>query len=374
MVNTGEFKLVRMQTVQEQVYRHLRERFETGDWPPDSKLPSTLELANRWGTQPALVHKAMIRLVKEGYLMRRRGLGTFVRDRTRRLACLGIYYSSDIWGNVEQHFFRVLHGLLQKELGEREIILKTCIDSRLASQQTLPLPELADLATSRQLDGLLVPFASPEHLSWLSTMSVPAAFLCTAPIPNRATFDLPQLARLSLEQLAMRGCKSAGLISMIRPIAVNPDGSRHEYMLFLEQFVQTAADLGIRIKDEWIRLPQPGEEAKNGSHERFGYRQVQELLALADRPAGLVVTPDSAARGVIVGLLEKQVRIPQDLVLVVHRNKGIDLLCPLPATYIESNPLDAARALIQLIEVQFRGEEPEAIVLPYHVANPEKER
>jgi DNA-binding LacI/PurR family transcriptional regulator len=369
MVNREELKLVRRQTVQEQVYRHLRERFQSGHWPPDSKLPSTLELAQRWGTQPALVHQAMVRLVKEGYLMRRRGLGTFVRDRARRLACLGVYYPSDIWGNAEQHFFRVLHHLLLGELGKRKIVLRTCIDSRPTNQQGKAFPELLDAVNAHQIEGVLVPFGSPEHLPWFNRLTVPVAFLSTAPIPNRATFDLPQLARLSLEQLAARGCRSAGLISMTHPFAANPDGSRHEYMRFLEQFVQTAADLGIRIKDEWMRLPQVPAEGAPVLHERFGYEQLQFLLALADRPAGLVVNPDSAARGVILGLLEKQVRLPQELQLVVHRNRGIDLLCPLPAVYIESDPMAAAQALTRLIDVQFRGEQPEPITIPYRVVN-----
>ena len=62
-----------------------------GIYPPDAQVPSTNELAAHHRINPATAGKALNRLVDEGLLVKRRGLGMFVADngpellRKRRL-------------------------------------------------------------------------------------------------------------------------------------------------------------------------------------------------------------------------------------------------------------------------------------------------
>ena len=57
----------------------LRKRIASGEWSPDSPLPSETTLAASYGVSVGTMRKAMQQLVEEGLLERRQGSGTFVR-------------------------------------------------------------------------------------------------------------------------------------------------------------------------------------------------------------------------------------------------------------------------------------------------------
>src|SRR5438132_7479383 len=59
---------------------HLLRRIERGDLRQGQKLPSEREYADRLGVSLAPIRQAILDLVKEGYLNRTRGRGTFVQE------------------------------------------------------------------------------------------------------------------------------------------------------------------------------------------------------------------------------------------------------------------------------------------------------
>ena len=89
------------------------------------------------------------------------------------------------------------------------------------------------------------------------------------------------------------------------------------------------------------------------------------MWSLPEKPEGLIVYPDTVARGLVVALREKQVRVPEELKLVLHKNESLGLLCPMPVTFMVSSEREMARALIGQVQKQFRGESCEPIYLPF---------
>ncbi|MBK0868928.1 GntR family transcriptional regulator [Saccharopolyspora sp. HNM0986] len=70
----------------------LLEQITTGSLPPEDRLPSEKELAERYGVSRMTVRQALDALVRERLVVRRRGAGSFVappRVRSRRLNRLG---------------------------------------------------------------------------------------------------------------------------------------------------------------------------------------------------------------------------------------------------------------------------------------------
>ena len=63
-----------------QIHDLVREEIVADRLPPGARLPSEEELAERWGVSLAPVRQALVELAAEGYLDRRRGRGTFVRQ------------------------------------------------------------------------------------------------------------------------------------------------------------------------------------------------------------------------------------------------------------------------------------------------------
>jgi len=67
-------------------------------------------------------------------------------------------------------------------------------------------------------------------------------------------------------------------------------------------------------------------------------------------------------------LNEAQVRVPHELKLALHRNTEIELLCPVPATFVDSSCAATAQALWTQVRRQFHGEVCTLINLPFQLA------
>ncbi len=68
-----------------QLRRHLEKAIETGALPPDMALPPEREIATMTELSRVTVRKAVQALVKEGRIIQRRGSGSFVASKIRRV-------------------------------------------------------------------------------------------------------------------------------------------------------------------------------------------------------------------------------------------------------------------------------------------------
>ncbi len=62
------------------VYEGIRQRIESGEWPPGTTLPPGYELGAMFGVSEGTVEFAVSRLDTEGWIVGRQGLGRFVAD------------------------------------------------------------------------------------------------------------------------------------------------------------------------------------------------------------------------------------------------------------------------------------------------------
>ncbi|MEU5932778.1 winged helix-turn-helix domain-containing protein [Micromonospora sp. NPDC047187] len=60
----------------------LREKIESGEWPPGTKLPSRSQLCNEYGVSDTVVGKAMMILRATGLTETLGGVGVFVAEKS----------------------------------------------------------------------------------------------------------------------------------------------------------------------------------------------------------------------------------------------------------------------------------------------------
>ncbi len=81
------------------LYRHIkvfvREHVESGAWPPGHRVPSENELVSQFNVSRMTAHRALRELQQEGVLARRPGVGTFVREPSRRTSLIDIRNIAD---------------------------------------------------------------------------------------------------------------------------------------------------------------------------------------------------------------------------------------------------------------------------------------
>ncbi len=347
-------------SVQRQISDQLRSEIVQGNLPAGTKLPSAVELSVSWGVSSCTVHNALTSLVKAGLLNRQRGTGTFVAERKKKLTCAAIYYGSAFWKGIEIGFFRLLYSAIQAEFEKQGVKTRLIIDSRNPGEQTTIYPPLADAIRADEVQALIHSLGNRNITSSLRKLSIPSAlFTNGSAIPNNVSFDLRQFLEVSMDRLKREGCRTVGLISNMS--LENEDG---KHTPFHSYFVEVAGERGLEIKNSWIRSA-PKQFLSPGKFERFGYDSFQAIWNQPERPEGLIVYPDEVVRGALMAIAESHISVPKDLKLALHRNEGIDILCPFPAAWATSSPTEAARALIGQIQRQFDGEPVEPVILPF---------
>lgn len=78
------------QTRHEAITEELRGYILSGDWPPGHQLPAETEMAGAYGVSRMTMNKVLTRLSQEGYLVRRKKLGTYVAQPRAQSAVMEI--------------------------------------------------------------------------------------------------------------------------------------------------------------------------------------------------------------------------------------------------------------------------------------------
>ena len=334
----------------------LRDEILAEKLKPGTKLPATDELATIWKTSVFTTHKALVALVKEGWVQRLHGSGTYVAQPKNRFFCAGIYHGADICSNRQPPFVRSVHESLLEQLGRKKKEVLIFLDARPQKDQTTILPALADAIQKRRIQCLVAPTINTANFPALTKLALPIAFVAYSGSANRVNFDEETLLRQGAHALKVQGCKSVGIISPLNP--------RHEnagpFGKFFNHFEKALRDEGLKTRDEWIFSPSAHE------YEKHGYASFQKLWALREKPDGLIVYPDVVANGAITAILEIGMEsVTRQVKFVFHRNAHTNFLCPFPVTWAISDEDTLAAGLIEQIEKQFKGAKTTPILLPY---------
>ena len=324
----------------------IRERIRRGEWGPNERLPSRDELAAEYKTSVFTIHRALTPLVEEGVIERKRRTGTVVSSDPAVLTCAGIYGGDWLVDEWEFAFYRELTRELQRQLGGQQVQSRMFADMRPLADRVAPMPELVQAIESRTIQALFVVLCDNSTL-WLTHLPVAASFSASYPIPNRVGVDTEQFLRLGLTRLREQGCRTVGFISAVEV----PRDHHSSYFQMYEVFIGLVVELGLTVRDPWAITP----TGHILDHEAYGYEAFRRLWAADEHPDGLLVYPDTSARGVMTAALELGVRVPEDLKMVFHHNTGVDWICPLGVDWVESDTTAWAAAMIEQVRRQKAG-------------------
>jgi DNA-binding LacI/PurR family transcriptional regulator len=334
----------------------LRHDILSGKCPTGMQLPSTGDLAATWKSSPSTIHTALVSLVKEGWIQRLNGAGTYVADPGHRFTCAGIYHSADICNNKYPPFTRSLHMSLLDEFKRLGKETQIFIDTRPPEKQGKLLPTLEKAILERRVQCVVAPILNPYSLPALVSLKLPTAFLTNAS-PHQINFDIEDLLRESVRRLAAQGCRSVGVLS---PIGPRRQGQIKA--IFYSQFEKAAQAEGLLTRSEWMVKP----AHYVADFESYGYAEFLQFWKLKKKPDGMLVYPDTLVRGVITAILELGIQVvPPRMKFIFHRNAHVDLLCPFPVTWAISDEKIWAEWLVRVIQKQFNGEKVAPVLLPF---------
>ncbi len=345
-----------------QVEEFVREKVVTKEYPPFSKIPSISQLLKQTGTSYCTVQAALAQLRREGLLESRIGDGTYVCGDSGALHCMGIYLHRPM-DVVNVSFYRVLVDEITSQLAQEGVKVRVWMDERELNEQATILDGLDQAIRQREIQGLVVPLLFDKTLDWLPQVPVATAMM-QAGVSLENTVGGADFYRPGLESLHAQGCRRVGVLTNAH-FDLAPEEPGFDYGQAVHRTItETSLDLGLEVRDDWICGANP---TAFRDLVRFGYDSFHALWAQSERPDGLLVFPDTVASGVILAMLELQLRVPEDLHLAIHANEELPLVCPYPATLLQLSIRRYAEELIQMVRQQLAGESVSAVSLPYTI-------
>ena len=288
----------------EEVYRHIRRAIENGELRPGQALASTRALREHLGVSFYAVLKGLDRLEKEGWITRRRGSGSYVRDR-------------DLNGSTRPHTTTVnllsLSAPSQAALFLTPLVgaVKAEIESRGSRVQESPFDSSGESPSGR-FDGDVVIWVCPS-VPYAPRLPKRPPFVMVSqdcePIVaadrgvDIVTADSRQGGALAGRRLREAGCRRVVFVGARGHVATGVDVHSRLRLEGLE------ASWGKRLRrDDIVMLPEYGPAD--------GARFIGELLQNGDLPDGIFAASDDLAMGICHGALAHGIKLGTDVKLI----------------------------------------------------------
>lgn len=333
-------------------------RLRAGD-----KLESEVKLAQRLGVSVHTVREAITTFAHQGLVERRAGKGTTVCERKSpqhialwlavdplHAAACGLRLLSRLHAELVNGGFRVkiymAHAGLENQAGDAAY------------------KELLEDLRERRVRGFV--FASggvgSEARQLMEQTGV--AVVSNEPAPSGGGYwvadDVAGALQAGVQHLADHGCRRIAFMNWSDPRAADPSP---------DVFRRSLNECGVPVREEWIR----GD--LHPSLAGAGYAELREIWSSrSEKPDGLVVGDDVLVEDVVTAILELGLRVPEQLRVVAHANKGMVTCRYFPAARIEFDTDERAQAMAKLMTKLARGE-PVAmpqVVLPYRWREPSR--
>jgi DNA-binding LacI/PurR family transcriptional regulator len=276
--------------------------------------------------------------------VRKQRTGTFVAENTRQIKAVGIYFGGSFWRIKHAAFYQTLYAALCEHFEGLGITVHLFMDSRPRMQQGTPWKPLISAIERSEVSAVIASMTTSEEVAWLEQLSVPLSLLGAGRARCAVDFGMDDFLHSSLVRLKERKCRSVALIS----------GSG---LAGFDSFLEQAEEIGLKSRPEWVLQRNSWPE----EFEEFGFESFENIWSGATKPDGLIVFPDNIALGVIMAILQKGVRVPEELKLVLHCNEEVYIHCPLPADWQVVSIAKIVKALWKSLRAQADGKSPRKI-------------
>lgn len=323
MINfLSDFKKNGTGGIQKQITEFLRKKIESGKIPAGTKLPSLRVLAQMWDTNIFSVKLATDELMQLGFLSKQQGRGVYVTPPHEKIRCIGIY-SSCLPTNLRQELsFQMVQALLGRKLAERSYQYVIWNDYRPEAEHNEPPEEMVRAIISGEVQAVAGVLLRDCDKKWFSALPVKKSYLMVDRFPEGGWEPIA-------DKLRDR-----------KRIAVIASGALDSHSFIVDSLV----DAGLRILPRRRRILQ-GKDYLGKDWTELGYTLAKELLSAKTPPDALVVYPDNMAPGIFYAVQEMGFRVPEDLLLVIHRNVELDYFSPFPVVHIDTKLEDIAERL-----------------------------
>jgi len=339
---------------QNRVIETLRKEILGGTLRPQTKLPSQIEIAQRFKVSSVTAHMAVARLAREGFLYSRKRHGTFVTEKPPHLNNYALVFWNDPAAYQGRQWSRYYTALTEEAIRiqqceGRRMLLFHGIDQHVDSDDR---QRLMSYIESKRLGGII--FAnSPQLLTGTPILEQPG--IARVALMSQCAFDMPAVASdyvmwftKAFDYLVSQGRKRIAVIMI------------GTYRTTDELLTELTKPRGITMPSRWRHTVSSGNfQAARNLIELLMHNRPEE------RPDGLIIADDNLVEHCMAGLVLAGVRVPDDVAVVAHCSFPYPPPSVLPVKRLGYDIGEMLRTCIDVIDRQRRGETvPRETVLP----------
>jgi len=322
----------RAEPIYRQIVMHFEKGILEGRLKPGERIPSTQELAKDFGVNPETVQAGLKILTDMGLVERRRKCGTFVRKSSSKAKTVALVFGKENYGNLDMAIFVVMLSKVEELMAKEGWNVKHYATTRGRRLDSV-FYELERDVSEGSVDAVLDICSSELVKEWVESSCLVPSISCPLAI------DYEDFIRKGVAHLASQGRR--------RPVLV-----------YDKDHMDSKTVKGALSELERLYGLEPVKVIHSEPSQRWGYDTAKRLFEDGVAFDSMLVLYDNTFRGVLYHLLERNVRIPEELALISHSNKGIDIMCHMPLTRLEFDPADFAFQAMELLKAKLEGRKP----------------
>jgi len=311
--------------IQRELCEFLRRKIESNILPPGLKLPSLRQLAKLWCTNFFSVKLATDELVELGFLTKQQGRGMFVAPQKKKIQSIGVYSSLIVEDYSQGSAFRLIQEMVCRRLCKLGFSYVIWNDYRPEAEHTGPPEEMTRAIISGNVQSVIGIVTRYCDKNWFFNLPLKKVSMMANRFP-KDNYD--HIVR----QLLARKCR--------RVAAIVPENEPGYSFL-----IDTLKHAGIHFMPQRLKLLTE-KDYMGKDYSEVGYHFAKKFLSSSPRPDALITYPDNMVPGILYAVYESGMKVPDDLLLVLHRNSEMRYFCPFPALYIDTNLSEMTNRLV----------------------------
>lgn len=299
-----------------QIKRRLISEIKSGRWTVGGAFPSEAQLLTRYKVSRATLVRSLQDLVREGYLYRRQGRGTFVADFRRRAGATMPLFISDktysLSGSARQVLLRILGGI-EAALGPAHpgVTIRQVREGELDDETRRMIsnirPQVALVVEASFNPPLIEELRKNGCIIWCVNEPLDDGH-CVYVDQERAGY-------LATKYLLDKGRRNIALLN-------GPVDAYWGFAARLRGYQKALKEAGVEMDPRRVR---EGGHIIDSEAGRTMFREIVETGAAVD---GVVGVSDAKAMGAMALAQEMGRRIPDDLLVVSIDNTIADQASP----------------------------------------------